>query len=122
MLLRPPRCTRTDTLFPETTHVRADPSCHYNQYKFDQSKDDKPRIVPDWYSCIDDDNTYSNDSLTYANFHGTKGLELIVSSNLDPAAIAKFPSDFDMSSHKCEQQYGRNLPPLPDVVDRKSVG
>src|SRR3546814_2531320 len=25
-----------------------DPSCHYNQYKFDQSKDDKPRIVPDW--------------------------------------------------------------------------
>ncbi|NGY05721.1 parallel beta-helix domain-containing protein [Solimonas terrae] len=101
---------------PIMTNEVPDPSCHYNQYKFDQTKSDKPRILPDWYSCIDDDNTFSNDSITYANFHGTKGLELIISSNLDPAALAQFPSDFDMSSHKCVQQYGKNLPPLPDVV------
>lgn len=107
---------RDDRGKPILNNEVPDPSCHYNQYKFDQTKADKPRIVPDWYSCIDDDNTFSNDSITYANFHGTKGLELIVSSSLDPAAIAQFPSSFDMSSHKCVEKYGKNLPQLPDVV------
>ncbi|MGH8445641.1 MAG: parallel beta-helix domain-containing protein [Solimonas sp.] len=92
-----------------------DPSCHYNQYKF-AAEAPHERIKPDWFSCIDDDNTYSDDSIKYSNFHGTKGLELIIESKLDPAALAQFPSDFDDTPHKCVQQYGRNLEPLPDVV------
>lgn len=100
---------------PVLTNEDPNPSCHYNQYKFDQTRPDKPRIMPDWYSCIDSDNDFSTDSVKYANFHGTKGLELIVSQNLDPAALAKFPATFDMSSHQCEARYGKNLPRLPEV-------
>ncbi|WP_436278829.1 parallel beta-helix domain-containing protein [Solimonas soli] len=101
---------------PILTNEVPDPSCHYNQYKFDQSKADKPRILPDWYSCIDDDNSFSSDSLKYANFHGTKGLELVISQSLDLGALAQFPSSFDMSSHQCVSQYDKNLEPLPDVT------
>ncbi|WP_240954000.1 parallel beta-helix domain-containing protein [Solimonas marina] len=100
---------------PILTNEVPDPGCHYNQYKF-ASAEPHDRIMPDWYSCIDDDNTFSTDSITYANFHGTKGLELIISSKLDPAAIAQFPSSFDISSHKCEAQYGKNLDRLPEVT------
>lgn len=101
---------------PIMTNEVPDPSCHYNQYKFDQSKLGKPRIVPEWFSCIDDDNQFSSDSLTYANFHGTKGLELIIESKLDVAALLQFPSSFDITPHKCVAQYGKNLEPLPDVT------
>ncbi|WP_341917861.1 parallel beta-helix domain-containing protein [Hydrocarboniphaga effusa] len=94
-----------------------DPSCQYNAYKFDTAAEGKPRIKPDWwFSCIDADNEFSSDSLKFSNFHGTKGLELIVSSNLDPAALLQFPSDFDMSPHDCTAVYGKTLAPLPPVV------
>lgn len=108
------------------------PSCHYNAYKFDQTKAAKPRKVPGWWaSCIDDDNEFDSGSLPFANFHGTKGLEVVVNSsldptdpnlildalnNLDPAALAQFPSSFDRSAHNCVAKYGRNLDPLPPVV------
>ncbi|TXH03881.1 MAG: hypothetical protein E6R07_10755 [Nevskiaceae bacterium] len=108
-----------------------DPSCHYNAYKFDLAQANAPRVKPDWFSCIDDDNQFSGDALPYANFHGTKGLEAVINSHvdpanpvtlltvltaLDPAALLQFPSDFDMSPHKCVARYGKNLPPLPAVV------
>jgi len=101
---------------PILTNEVPDPSCHYNQYKFDQSKPDKPRIVPEWFSCIDDDNDFSSDSLKFANFHGTKGLELVISQNLDLGALAQFPSSFDMSAHQCQTKYGKNLQPLPEIT------
>lgn len=94
-----------------------DPSCQYNAYKFDTAAEGKPRIKPDWwFSCIDADNEFGGDSLKFSNFHGTKGLELIVSSNLDPAALLQFPADFDMSPHDCTAAYGKTLTPLPPVV------
>jgi parallel beta-helix repeat protein len=116
---------------PILTNQVPDPACHYNAYKFDTSKADAPRVKPDWFSCIDDDNQFSGDALPYANFHGTKGLEAVINSNvnpadpasvltvltaLDPAALAQFPSDFDMTPHKCVAKYGKNLPPLAPVV------
>jgi uncharacterized repeat protein (TIGR03806 family) len=94
-----------------------DPSCHYNAYKFDTAAAGAPRKVPDWTSsCIDDDNDFSSDSLAFSNFHGTKGLELIVESKFDPTTLAQFPADLDITPHRCKAQYGRNLDPLPAVV------
>jgi parallel beta-helix repeat protein len=108
------------------------PACSYNAYKFDTAAPGAPLIVPDWFtSCIDNDNEFSGDSLTYANFHGTKGLEVLVNSNIDPSdpasvltvltaldpiALTQFASDFDMSAHDCPARYGKNLPLLPPVV------
>ncbi|WP_028007125.1 parallel beta-helix domain-containing protein [Solimonas flava] len=101
---------------PLFTNEYPNPSCHYNKYKFDTSKAGAPRIKPDWFSCIDDDNDFSADSLKYANFHGTKGLELLIENKLDVRAILQFASDFDITPHKCMAQYGKNLEPLPAVV------
>ena len=108
------------------------PTCTYNAYKFDTTAPGAPLIKPDWFeSCIDDDNQFSGDSLRYADFHGTKGLEAVVNSNidpsnpasvlsvltaLDPVALTQFASDFDMSPHACVARYGKNLPLLPPVV------
>jgi parallel beta-helix repeat protein len=93
------------------------PACHYNAYKFDTAAAGAPRIKPDWFaSCIDDDNEFSGDSLAFANFHGTRGLEAVISNSLDPAALAEFPSSFDITPHKCATAYGKNLPLLPPVV------
>ncbi|WP_348673167.1 parallel beta-helix domain-containing protein [uncultured Abyssibacter sp.] len=104
------------------------PDCRYNAYKFD---DEGTRIKPTWwFSCIDADNDFADDSLTFANFHGTEGLEAVFlaaggdpSVLLDPAALQEiiagvqdFPSSFDMADHDCPTAYGSNLPPLPPVV------
>ncbi|MDB5971611.1 MAG: hypothetical protein JWQ90_4061 [Hydrocarboniphaga sp.] len=101
---------------PVLTNEVPDPSCHYNAYKFDTMAMDAPRKLPDWYSCIDEDNDFSSDSLTFSNFHGTKGLELIVESRLDLTTLAQFPASLDLTPHRCKAQYGRNLDPLPAVV------
>ena len=102
------------------------PDCRYNAYKFD---DQGERIKPAWWSsCIDADNEFADDSLTYANFHGLEGLEALL--GLDPAdpantiaavldnvaSVPNFPSDTDMSPHDCVAQYGENLPPLDPIV------
>ncbi len=115
---------------PQMTNEHPNPECHYNAYKFDTEAEGAPRILPDWFSCIDADNDFSSDSLTFADFHGTKGLEAVVNSNidptnplsvltvltaLDPGALLEFPSSFDMSAHQCVERYGRNLAPLPAV-------
>jgi parallel beta-helix repeat protein len=108
-------------------------ACHYNAYKFDKTSAHN-RVLPDWYTCIDDDNSFSSDSLAYTNFNGTKGLEALVNSNInpadpvgsltsiiqaataDPAALQRLPASLDRSSHQCVAKYGKNLPPLPEVV------
>lgn len=108
------------------------PECIYNAYKFDTAAAGAPLIRPEWFpACIDDDNEFSGGGLTYANFHGTRGLEAVVNSSvdpadptsvlsvltaLDPAALADFAADFDMTPHQCMAQYGRTLEPLPPVV------
>lgn len=116
---------------PIMTNQTPDPSCHYNAYKFDTSNPAAPRLKPQWFSCIDDDNVFDDKAMPYANFHGTKGLEVLVNSTidpanpaslltlitaLDPAALLQFPSDYDISPHKCVARYGKNLPKLPEVV------
>ncbi|PWN55935.1 parallel beta-helix domain-containing protein [Abyssibacter profundi] len=104
------------------------PDCRYNAYKFDSEGN---RLKPDWwFSCIDSNNNFADDSLTFANFHGTEGLEAAFvlaggdpTALLDPATLQEvasslpdFPSTFDMAPHDCPTAYGSNLPPLPPVV------
>ena len=98
------------------------PSCRYNAYKFDQNG---VRLKPEWwFSCIDADNDFADDSLTFANFKGTKGLDILLDAppgDLDDivsglSGIQDFPADLDMSAHQCVAAYGRNLPPLPPIV------
>lgn len=109
--------------------------CRYNAYKFDSQAN---RIVPDWFaSCIAENNQFESDSLTFANFKGTKGLEAVIAAatakqpkdpetgeaffthiltGLAATDAANFASDFDMSPHKCPEAYGKTLDPLPRVV------
>lgn len=98
------------------------PECRYNAYKFDNSGN---RIKPDWwFSCIDVDNYFADDSLTFANFHGTRGLDLLLDfppSGLDNildviTGLPEFPADLSMAAHQCVEAYGRNLQPLPPIV------
>ena len=98
------------------------PECRYNAYKFDEAGE---RLKPKWwFSCIDADNDFSDDSLTFANFNGTKGLDLLLDapqSSLEDVlngvtGILDFPADLDMSAHQCVEAYGRNMEPLPPVV------
>lgn len=107
------------------------PNCTYNKYKFDtQGK----RVVPKWwYSCINPNNQFDTNSRTFANFHGTKGLDLVVKLNpTDPGSVlnpeflssgvtglAEFPSEFDVSKHDCMKQFGAELPRLPDFEFEK---
>ncbi len=97
------------------------PDCRYNGYKFNDAGE---RIKPKWwFSCIDANNEFDSDSLTFANFHGTDGLELLLNTQgalTDPIGVASglagFAADLDMTPHNCVDQYGSNLPPLPPIV------
>ncbi|MGH8562232.1 MAG: parallel beta-helix domain-containing protein, partial [Nevskiales bacterium] len=116
---------------PIHTNEDPNPACHYNAYKFEAAPP-HVRKLPDWFaSCIDDDNEFSSDSVAFANFHGTKGLEVVIAAataSQDEAGLMKvltsipttdlqnFASSFDLAPHKCVTAYGRNLPPLPPVV------
>lgn len=118
---------------PQLSNDHPNPECHYNKYKF-ETADGNPRKVPEWFaSCIDADNEFSGDSLAFANFHGTKGLEPVIAALMadtgDPAAalttilgglaatdLANFASSFDQTPHQCAATYGENLPLLPAVV------
>ena len=105
---------------PQHTN-QENPSCHYNKYKFDAAGE---RKVPDWWaSCIDSSNVFSADSLAFANFHGTQGVNGVIALASEEAPtpeqmaeIESFPSSFDLAPHDCVTAYGRNLPPLPAVV------
>lgn len=109
---------------PQHTN-QEDPACHYNAYKFDMAAEGQPRKVPDWwFSCIDANNTFSDDSLKFSNFHGTKGVNAflaVVVAQQPPtpeqvAELQEFPATFDTALHNCPVAYGANLPPLPAVV------
>ncbi len=98
------------------------PSCRYNAYKFN---DEGQRLKPLWWaSCIDDSNQMDGDSLGFANFHGTEGLELLLymppedQDDLVDAvtSLPNFAASTDISAHRCEQAYGSNMAPLPPVV------
>lgn len=97
------------------------PDCRYNAYKFDENGE---RIkLKWWFSCIDANNEFDGDSQTYANFHGTEGLELLLDTPgalTNPLSIvqglAGFAADLDMGPHDCVAEYGSNLPPLPPIV------
>lgn len=118
---------------PRYTDAHPDPGCHYNKYKFhEDGTDNPPRKTPLFFaSCIDSSNEFSSDSVTYSNFHGTKGLEAAllllgddpVADLLDPGnleaivgGVAQFAADLDMSPHDCEARYGENLEPIEPVV------
>jgi uncharacterized repeat protein (TIGR03806 family) len=110
---------------PQHTN-QEDPECHYNAYKFDA---EGARLMPDWWaSCIDDDNVFSDDSLAFSNFHGTKGANaaIALSSGQPPTPqhlqeIQEFPASFDQAPHRCVTAYGRNMPLLAPVVIPKFV-
>ncbi len=108
---------------PESGNQYPNPACTYNAYKFDA---DGNRIVPKWwFSCVDwQTNTFASDSETYANFHGTKGLDSALAvTGGDFAALANvasevpdFPATFDQSENDCPTRFGSNLPLLEAVV------
>ncbi|MAA74077.1 MAG: hypothetical protein CMN28_05170 [Salinisphaeraceae bacterium] len=115
---------------PDYTGEHAQPACRYNAYKFDTDAPNNPRIAPRWFaSCIEQNNDFSNDSVTYTNFNGTKGIEaaLIALDNpvglLDPAGLQsilgglpQFAADLDWSAHDCQTAYGETLANLEPVV------
>lgn len=99
------------------------PSCHYNAYKFDETAEHKRKA--DWVaSCIAANNDFGPESLKFSNFHGTKGLEVVIAAataSQDEAGLTKviaslpttdaqnLAASFDMAPHQCV------LPELPDV-------
>ena len=101
---------------PEYRNAYGDPGCQYNAYKFDTQAPDAPRIRPEWLGCIAASNEFAADSERFINFNGTRGLELLVTQDFDPQALADLPASKDMSALDCEAAYGRTLTPLPPVV------
>lgn len=117
---------------PRHTDADPNPECHYNAYKFATSREGNPRKVPIFFpSCIADSNTFSDDSLTYSNFHGLRGLEAAlalldenpIGTLLDPATlqailsgVPQLAADLDMSPHDCEGRFGETLQPIKPVV------
>lgn len=102
------------------------PSCRYNKYKF---KPNGERKVPAWwFSCINPNNNFGSDSLSFANFNGTRGLDAVINLNTNnPTAnlsqeyitsiatgIPLFRATFDLSQHNCLARFGADLPRLPD--------
>ena len=102
---------------PRHTNEHPNPDCHYNAYKFKTDEPGNPRKVPTFFaSCIDNNNEFSDDSITFSNFNGTKGANAAIALSsggvptLDQLAeISEFPASFDMSAHDCEAAYGENL-------------
>ena len=101
------------------------PDCRYNAYKFDGNGE---RIKPLWWaSCIDDNNEFDSDSIAFINFNGTEGIEAVLGLGPDPEGLLNavvdnvqslpdFPANFDITPHKCVEQYGSNMALLPPVV------
>jgi len=117
---------------PRHTNEEPQPECHYNAYKFQTDQPGNPRKVPLFFSsCIDNNNDFGAESVTYSNFHGTRGLEAVlallgnnpVGDLLSPeglqsvlTGVTEFPADLDMSPHDCVAQYGENLELIEPVV------
>lgn len=109
---------------PEYNESHPQPDCYYNAYKFHVIQEGTPRKLPEWFfSCIDADNTFADDSVTFANFNGTKGanaaIALATGGSPSPehlAELEEFPASFDLTPHRCDDTYGSNMPLLPPVV------
>jgi uncharacterized repeat protein (TIGR03806 family) len=107
---------------PVLTNRDPNPSCRYNRYKFD---DDGQRIVPKWWmTCIAKDNEFADDSETYFNFNGLRGLESVFAATESDligtvtglAELVNFPGDFNLEDNHCLDRFGSELAPLPEVV------
>ncbi|WP_370262342.1 parallel beta-helix domain-containing protein [Limnobacter sp.] len=111
---------------PIQGNANPNPSCRYNKYKFNSNGQ---RKVPAWwFSCINPNNNFNGDSLNFANFNGTRGLEAVLNLNpSNPAAsltpefvqsvasgIPQFPATFRIEDHNCLAKFGADLPRLPD--------
>lgn len=121
---------------PESGNQYPEPGCIYNAYKFDEATgqaDLANRIAPLWwFACVlPDSNTFDADSLTYANFGGTKGLESVLAATSQDfvgvitgaTAIPNFPATFDMSEHDCDARFKSSLDPItPVVLDEYTPG
>lgn len=108
------------------------PDCHYNAYKFQLDQPKKPFKAPLYYaSCIDADNDFGPKSVKFSNFHGTDGLDAVitllgddpVADLLKPATLQtiitrlpNFPADLRIAAHRCEQRFGKNLPRIEEVT------
>ncbi len=110
---------------PRHTNEHPNPECHYNAYKFDAEGN---RKLPEWGSCIHD-NELGPESQAYMNFHGTRGMELVLAAAAEDSSIlseegltsvvtglTEFQATDDISEHDCQALYGRVLKPLPSVV------
>lgn len=108
---------------PRHTNEHPNPDCRYNAYKFNVDGQTVTRIQPEFFSmCIDDTNTFSDDSVVFSNFNGLKGAgaAIAVSSGQTPTQqqleeLDQFPASLDMSPHACLDVFGTNLPVLPPV-------
>lgn len=111
---------------PIQSNANPNPSCRYNKYKFNSNGE---RKVPAWwFSCINPNNNFGSDSLAFANFNGTRGLDAVINLNTsDPTAnlsveyltsivsgLPLLPSTFDIEQHNCMARFGADLPRLPD--------
>lgn len=108
---------------PEYRNAYGQPDCLYNGYKFDTEAAGAPRILPEWLGCIADNNTFSADSITFSNFHGTEGLEVVIAADptaLDPSKLQSLMASHDMSAFQCAQ-YEQEFVPVPPVVFEEYV-
>ena len=111
---------------PIHTNEHPNPACHYNAYKFNAQGE---RKLPEWGSCIYN-NEMSSDSQDYINFHGMRGLELVLNVvDFDLGAIfswqglqdtltgpLEFFADTELEDHDCNARFGRTLASLPRVT------
>lgn len=71
-----------------------EPPCRYNAYKFDDAGN---RKTPDWwFACIEDNNSFSEDSLKYANFHGLKGLNNAIDAFIQSDSVTQAMENMDL--------------------------
>lgn len=116
------------------------PDCHYNKYKFKTNSagevkrdadGEAIRKKPLFFSSCIFENTFVGDSVKYANFHGTKGLEallILLGDNplqkllkLDTlksvlGGLTKFVADFNINIHDCQARFGETLEPIEGVT------
>lgn len=90
---------------PEYRNDHGNPPCRYNAYKFD---DAGQRIEPEWLGCIQSNNHFEADSVTFINFHGLEGLEAVIAGDpaaFNPATLPGLMGSTDMSRFDCGEEF-----------------
>jgi uncharacterized repeat protein (TIGR03806 family) len=98
---------------PEYTNAYGQPDCMYNAYKFNTKGE---RKLPEWLGCIDETNKFSTDSIKFSNFHGLKGLEILIEGDptaIDPAQLPSLAATTSLGDLDCDHQ---EFEPVPLVV------